>query len=253
MSKGIKRSEIWITSILVLIGVVVGAILTLVAAQMFGYTVGPITTTTTLTVTKTVFVTKTVITPTTMVIHRTTTLTDTVTLLRTIYVTETRTLTKTVTVTKTVTAVTVTTTPTRITTWDFELPEIDELGLTGRIIRLSQFSGKPVFLEFISPACSHCLEKTPMINELQTRYGDKVVFISIVFGSVEAAQDLLQTYEERTWIHVLDYSGEVFKSYGIKGVPTYVILDEHHLERGRFYGAGTELEDLEEIILRIIS
>ena len=227
-------------------GVVVGAVLTLVTAQTFGYVVAPITTTTTVTLKETMFVTKTVTTPETRIIHETTTLTDTVTLIKTIYVTVTQTLTKTVTVTKTVTAG-IPTGPAP----DFELPEVGKLGPTGRSIRLSQFSGKPVFLEFISPTCSYCLEKTPMVSKLQRRYGDKVVFISIVFGSIEAAQDLLQDYEGRAWIHVVDYSGTVFKSYGIKGVPTYIILNTDHVEVGRFYGIGTELEDLEEIILRI--
>jgi len=237
MGARIKRPGVWAALLLVLIGVIVGAVLAFVTAQMFEYVITP-TTTIISTLTEPTFVTKTVLTPTTMVIHETMTLTDTVTLVKTSYVT--RTVTKTVSTTVITTAAP-----------DFTLPEVNKLGLTGENVKLSQFSGKPVFLEFISPTCIHSLKETPVVSELYRRYGGKVIFISIVIGSVEAAKDLLQTYEERTWVHVLDSSGEVFKSYGIKGVPTYIVLNTDHVEVGRFVGAGTEV--LAEEILRTIS
>jgi len=187
----------------------------LVTAQIFGYVLAP---TTTPALTKPTSVTKTVITPTTIVVHKTTTLTDTVTLVKTSYVTRT--------VTKTVSTMVITTAAP-----DFTPPEVNKLGLTGETVKLSQFSGKPVFLEFISPTCIHSRKETPVVSELYRRYGDKVVFISIVIGGVEAAKDLLQSYEERTWMHVLD-SGEVFKSYGVDRVPTYIVLKHRSCKSG---------------------
>jgi len=238
----------WIPALLVLIGVIFGVATVLATVHIFGYAGTPRATT--VYTTETVKVTETEIRPETITSYATSVLTverqKTVTLTKTIYVTKTITLTKTVTVTV---GGVIPTGPAP----DFTLPEVNEHGLTGEYIRLSKFSGKPIFLEFISPTCSHCLGKTSMVSELQRRYGDKVEFISVVLGSVEATRTLLQNYRERVWTHVVDEHGNVFQSYGIKGVPTYIILNADHVEAGRFLGAGTEPEDLEEIILRVIS
>ena len=138
---------------------------------------------------------------------------------------------------------------------DFKLPEVDELGLTGRVIGLSQFEGKPVFLEFISPLCGHCRKMTPVIKDLEEKYGDKIVFLSIVWpgsGGVELVSGFIRE-EDVNWLHVIDEEGKAFQAYGVRGTPTYVILDEDHVEKYRFIGSGTKEEDLEKAILSVIS
>jgi thiol-disulfide isomerase/thioredoxin len=114
---------------------------------------------------------------------------------------------------------------------DFELPEIDELGLTGKTIRLSQFEGKPVFLEFMSPTCPHCLRMIPILKELEERYGERIVFISVVYpvGGIEYASKVLAE-EGLNWIHVVDEKARVFDAYDVSGTPTYIILDKDHVE-----------------------
>ncbi len=135
----------------------------------------------------------------------------------------------------------------------FELPEIDELGLTGRIIKLSSFAGKPVFLEFMSPTCPHCLRMAPIVKELEEKYGDKIIFISIVYpsGGIDYASKVLAK-EGLDWLHVVDEKGAAFDAYGVTGTPTYVILDDDHVEAKRIIGE-TSREALEEAILSVIS
>jgi len=136
---------------------------------------------------------------------------------------------------------------------DFELPEIDELGLTGKTIRLSQFEGKPVFLEFMSPTCPHCLRMAPILKELEERYGESIVFISVVYpvGGIEYASKVL-VEEGLNWIHVVDEKARVFDAYDVSGTPTYIILDKDHVEVKRIIGENSR-EVLEEAILSVIS
>lgn len=138
---------------------------------------------------------------------------------------------------------------------DFELPEVDRYGLTGKIIKLSQFEGKPVFLEFMSPLCGHCIKMTPVIKDLEEKYGDKIVFLSVMWpgsGGVELASKFIED-KGVNWVHVVDEEGRVFQAYGVRGTPTYVILDKDHVEKYRFIGSGTKEEDLERAILSVIS
>ena len=138
---------------------------------------------------------------------------------------------------------------------DFELPEIDRYGLTGKNIKLSQFGGKPVFLEFMSPLCGHCIKMTPVIKDLEEKYGDRVVFLSVVWpgsGGVELVSKFIQE-KDVNWLHVIDEEGKAFQAYGVRGTPTYVILDKDHVEKYRFIGSGTKEEDLEKAILSVIS
>ncbi len=138
---------------------------------------------------------------------------------------------------------------------DFELPEIDKYGLTGKSIKLSQLEGKPVFLEFMSPLCGHCVKMTPVIKDLEEKYGDRIVFLSIVWpgsGGVELVSGFIRE-EDVNWLHVIDEEGKAFQAYGVRGTPTYVILDEDHVEKYRFIGSGTKEEDLEKAILSVIS
>jgi thiol-disulfide isomerase/thioredoxin len=136
---------------------------------------------------------------------------------------------------------------------DFELPEIDELGLTGKTVRLSQFEGKPVFLEFMSPTCPHCLRMAPIIKGLEEKYGDRIVFISVVYpaGGIEHASKVLAE-EGLNWIHVVDERARVFDAYDVSGTPTYIVLDKDHVEVKRIVGENSK-EVLEEAILSVIS
>lgn len=135
---------------------------------------------------------------------------------------------------------------------DFTLPEIDPSGLTGNTISLSQFGGRSVFLEFMSPLCGHCIKMTPIIKELEEKYGDRVIFISIMYGdpSSKSFQDIASEFLKKhglNWIHIVD-DGKVFKSYGVEGTPTYVILNREHIEVNRFKGSGTTKEQLEDAL-----
>ena len=140
---------------------------------------------------------------------------------------------------------------------DFELPEIDELGLTDKKIKLSQFSGKPVLIEFMFPICDHCIKMTPTIKELYEKYGDRVVFISITVKwyltdqqLVKLTADLIKKYERR-WLHLGDMDGKAQTSYRIRATPTYILLDSKHRVVWKHEGELPK-DYLERAILEVI-
>lgn len=149
-----------------------------------------------------------------------------------------------------------TSSPTAVHAADFTLPEIDRHGLTGRTISLSQFRGHPVFLEFMSPLCAHCEAMTPTIRELEEKYGGRVIFISIMYGdpSSEEFQKIAAEFlreHDLDWAHVID-SGPIFKAYGVRATPTYIILNKDHVEAKRLIGGRTTMGDLERALQDVL-
>jgi len=51
---------------------------------------------------------------------------------------------------------------------------------TGKIYDLSDYRGKIVVLEFMQTTCAHCMTFTPILNQLQIRYGGKVAVLAVV-------------------------------------------------------------------------
>lgn len=110
---------------------------------------------------------------------------------------------------------------------DFSLPVYDPSSSLERYVGLSDFSGKPVFLEFFQPNCGHCINMIPTIEELSRRYGDRVVFLVISTPAREQLKSVIEKYGLTQTI-LLDVNYEVFNKYGVEGTPTFIILDSSH-------------------------
>jgi protein-disulfide isomerase len=89
---------------------------------------------------------------------------------------------------------------------------------------LKAYIGKPVFLEFMNPSCSHCLNMVPVLNALYLKYGSTTVFLSVSSGTPQATQQFITTYHT-PWTYTQDPNGAVFAKYGVQGTPTFVLVD----------------------------
>ncbi|MEN2975333.1 MAG: redoxin family protein [Candidatus Caldarchaeales archaeon] len=118
-------------------------------------------------------------------------------------------------------------------------------------VSLSDFEGKPVFLEFFSPTCYYCLRMIPTIEKLSERYVDKMVFIIISVPDRDNLDKVVEEYGLRQKI-LLDYSNlTVFRDYGVTGTPTFFILDRDHNIVKRLEGARSEdilISAIEEVV-----
>lgn len=123
---------------------------------------------------------------------------------------------------------------------DFTLPIVNENGLTGGQLSLSQFKGKVVVLEFMVSWCPHCRTMAPVIERLQQQYGSREFVIISVAGTWQGADaastaEFIRTYKA-TWVHVLDRSNSVFNTYRVDSTPAYYIIDAQGIIRYRYDG-----------------
>jgi len=103
-------------------------------------------------------------------------------------------------------------------------PSFTVTDLQGKSISLDRIRGRVVVMTFFSPTCSSCVEAIDAMNRvLQMFAGENVTFINITFKS---PADLYQLFRTKPMDGVVVASqNSVFKSYGIRDLPTHLIID----------------------------
>ena len=122
---------------------------------------------------------------------------------------------------------------------DFTLEIITADGLTGKFFTFSNLIGKPVFMDFAFEWCPHCNNMAPTIKMLYENYHVKGVEFLTVAGSTNT--DDTKTAEfvkkhEIEWTVVFDKNMEVFTLYGVRGTPTYFVIDPSGVVVGKLIG-----------------
>lgn len=103
---------------------------------------------------------------------------------------------------------------------DFELPG------TNAAIKLSQFRGKVLYLDFWASWCGPCKQSFPWMNALQAKYGAKglqVLAINVDTKRDDARKFLLSS--PATFELAYDSQGLTPRLYGVKTMPSSYVID----------------------------
>jgi thiol-disulfide isomerase/thioredoxin len=123
---------------------------------------------------------------------------------------------------------------------DWELTRLDST-----VVRLSDYRGKLVVLDFWGLWCSPCLRWLPRYLEIEKRYAgrDDVVFMTInheLRGAVaDQRERILRFMESRQWSFpvLLDTDSTAIRTHGIYAFPTTLVIDRY----GRVRYANTSI------------
>jgi cytochrome c biogenesis protein CcmG/thiol:disulfide interchange protein DsbE len=103
-------------------------------------------------------------------------------------------------------------------------PEFDLPGRAGTV-KLSDFKGKTVYLDFWASWCGPCRQSFPWLNDIQSRYSGKglrVVGIN-VDEKIDDAKAFLKDIPAGFEV-AFDQAGKIPRAYAIKGMPTSVLI-----------------------------
>ncbi len=97
----------------------------------------------------------------------------------------------------------------------------------GRFVRLGDFRGKIVFLNFWTTWCPTCRTEMPSMEKLHRKLFGKN-FAMVTVNIKESASQVKNFFEEYklTFTALLDTTGEVSTGFGIRAIPTTFILDK---------------------------
>ena len=102
---------------------------------------------------------------------------------------------------------------------------VPDIALGAGAERLSQLKGKVVYVDFWASWCGPCRQSFPWMNEMQGKYGAKglqIVGVNLDAKRADADQFLAQVPAK--FSVGFDAKGDSAKQFGVKGMPTSVLI-----------------------------
>ncbi len=130
---------------------------------------------------------------------------------------------------------------------DFELPD-----LTEQEVRLSDYRGKVVFLNFWATWCKPCKEEMPSMEVLYREFKDDgLVVLAVSIDRVTTKDDIPPFVKsmDLSFPVLVDSWGQTDKRYKLMGVPETYIIDQEGVLREKIIGPRdwTRLDNLQVV------
>ena len=122
---------------------------------------------------------------------------------------------------------------------DFRLETED-----GDVVVLSDFRGRPVFINFFAVWCGPCRFEMPEIESIYNSLGDDLVVLTV---DVRESSERVKAYKELlglTMPTVMDTHRQVATAYQVPGLPWTYILDDKGVVRHIKFGAFLSREEI---------
>ena len=122
-------------------------------------------------------------------------------------------------------------------------PDFTMEDASGKSVKLSDFKGKPVVLNFWTSWCSYCKEEMPYFESAYKEYGDKVQFIMLnpvkSERSSNGGKDFIKT-AGYTFPVFYETEGKAVSQYGLRGFPATMFIDAQGSLVSKNVGAITQ-------------
>jgi thiol-disulfide isomerase/thioredoxin len=102
------------------------------------------------------------------------------------------------------------------------------ISIDGESVQLSDFEGKPLFINFWATWCPPCVAELPEINDLHNAYRDKVVFLLITDESPETVRAFMKQKNYNLPVYFIQSSvPEIFATSSIPA--TFIVSPENKI------------------------
>lgn len=135
-------------------------------------------------------------------------------------------------------------------------PDFELQSLSGEKIRLSDYRGKKVFLNFWASWCGPCKVEMPYMENYYKKHKDleNVEMIAVNMTKSELNTKKVQEFVDAyglTFPVLLDSKGDIERTYKVIGLPTTYFIDEDGIIVHGFAGAVRNAYEVEKLINKI--
>lgn len=117
-------------------------------------------------------------------------------------------------------------------------PDFELLNLEGKPVRLSEFKGKKIMLNFWATWCPPCKEEMPAIQKFYTEKGNSVQILAVNLDPDNNVREFAEKLKVNFPI-LLDNDEEVMGAYKILTIPTTFFIDEEGIIQNKYLGPLT--------------
>lgn len=100
----------------------------------------------------------------------------------------------------------------------------------GKLVSLTDFLGKVVYLDIWSSWCGPCIREIPFAKELEEQLKEEdIIFLYLSIDENEDAWKKMVTEKELKGVHLISkgtFNSNVSKLYNVFGIPKYLIIDK---------------------------
>ena len=132
-------------------------------------------------------------------------------------------------------------------------PDFTLLDLAGQPVSLSSFRGKKaVLIDFWATWCGPCKAAMPGLQDLSDKFKDRGLQV-VTIDQGERVEQVRYFIERKKYSFqvLLDHDGAVGDKYGVRGIPTSVLVDKDGIVQSIAVGNSWSEEELNKRVERI--
>ncbi|MBI4330667.1 MAG: TlpA family protein disulfide reductase [Chloroflexi bacterium] len=131
---------------------------------------------------------------------------------------------------------------------DFSLPTTD-----GQTIKLSDLQGRPVMINFWATWCPPCRDEMPLLQGVyEEKMPEGLVLLAVDIGETSEQVKKFARDNKLTFTFVLDLDKSVAATYGIRAIPTTILVDKNGDIRDVKVGAYTNKAEIRNALKKIM-
>jgi thiol-disulfide isomerase/thioredoxin len=129
-------------------------------------------------------------------------------------------------------------------------PDFTLTAMDGGTLRLSDFKGKPVVINFWGSWCGPCRMEAPGLEAVYKKYREKK-FTIIGIAVNDSEEKAKAAMSELGMTFPVGLSDQIAQSYGVNGIPTNIFVDKTGAIADMHVGAMSE-EDFEAAVKKLL-
>ncbi len=119
-------------------------------------------------------------------------------------------------------------------------PDFTVVDMNGNTVKLSDYFGKPIVVNFWGTWCPYCVQEFPHFQKIYEEYKDEVVFLMVNSGDTKSDAANFLSYYGYTFPAYLDTTNSAVSAYGVYNFPTTLFIGANGELAHRYAGAMSE-------------